>query len=268
MDFTLKTYNRLLTALRNQDYAFQPFAEYLQQPADKAVILRHDVEKRYKNALAIARLQHARGIRGTYYFRIINGKLQHDIIKEIAALGHEIGYHYDDFSHCNGDHEAAIQRFERHLTMLREIAPVKTICMEGAPLSKHDNRDLWKHYDYRNYGIIGEPYFDVDFTRVFYLTDTGRRWDGVKVSVRDKVVTSKQYAVRSKKEEGALKTRSTKDIIRAVEAGRVPGQIMITIHPQRWTDKPLPWLWELVWQNAKNAVKRVLVGRRTERRKV
>ena len=37
---------------------------------------------------------------------------------------------------------------------------------------------------------------------------------------------------------------------------------MLTIHPQRWTNKPLPWMKELVWQNAKNVVKRVLVERK------
>src|SRR5690625_1455306 len=48
------------------------------------------------------------------------------------------------------------------------------------------SRDLWKWYSYRDYGIIAEPYFDLDFSRVLYLTDTGRRWDGDKVSVRDR----------------------------------------------------------------------------------
>ena len=68
------------------------------------------------------------------------------IIREIRDMGHEIGYHYDDLSFCKGDHEKAIRRFEKNLATLREIAPVKTICMEGAPLSKWDNRDLWgKH---------------------------------------------------------------------------------------------------------------------------
>jgi len=38
-----------------------------------------------------------------------------------------------------------------------------------------------------DYGIIAEPYFDMDFKEVLYLTDTGRRWDGDRVSVRDKV---------------------------------------------------------------------------------
>jgi hypothetical protein len=47
----------------------------------------------------------------------------------------------------------------------------------------------------------------------------------------------------------------TKDIIRAAEAGKLPDKIMMTFHPQRWTDKPLPWVRELVWQNVKNIAK-------------
>jgi len=82
----------------------------------------------------------------------------------------------------------AIRDFEWNLEKLRKFYPVKTICMHGSPLSKYDNRKLWEKYDYRDYGIIDEPYFDIDFNVVFYLTDTGRRWDGDSVSVRDKVV--------------------------------------------------------------------------------
>ena len=86
------------------------------------------------------------------------------------------------------------------------LSHVKTICMHGSPLSKWDNRDLWKKYDYRDFGIIAEPYFDVDFDEVFYLTDTGRRWDGDKVSVRDKVkgtdVRGRRSEDRDQKTEG------------------------------------------------------------------
>jgi len=46
---------------------------------------------------------------------------------------------------------------------------------------------LWKRYDYKGLGIIAEPYLDIDYNQVFYITDTGRRWDGDRVSVRDKV---------------------------------------------------------------------------------
>jgi len=62
--------------------------------------------------------------------------------------------------------------------------------MHGSPLSRYDNRRICDKYNYRDFGITGEPYFDLDFTKVLYLTDTGRRWDGNKVSLRDKISPS------------------------------------------------------------------------------
>jgi hypothetical protein len=288
LDFTLKTYRKLLEALIEQGYKFQPFAEFLERPEARSIILRHDVEARYENALAFAQIQHTFGIRGTYYFRFLPNHFSTEIIQQIADLGHEIGYHYDDLSHCKGDYSAAIARFERNLATLNEIARVRTICMEGAPLSRYDNRDLWRKGDketrrqgnketfnssnltphYNDYGIIGEPYFDIDFSKVFYLTDTGRRWDGGKVSVRDKV-SSQQSAVRSSQirlgtrnwEHGTTNYlfHSTSDIIAAANNRLLPDQIMFTFHPQRWADKPFPWLQELVMQNVKNVAKRVVL---------
>jgi len=50
-------------------------------------------------------------------------------------------------------------------------------------------------------------------------------------------------------------------IIKAAENNKLPNKTMITTHPQRWTDKLLPWLKELVWQGMKNLIKRILVAR-------
>ena len=62
--------------------------------------------------------------------------------------------------------------FEK-LPMLRPYA-----C--GSPMSKYDSKDMWKEFNYKDYGIIGEPYFDVNFNEVMYLTDTGRTWKNQK----------------------------------------------------------------------------------------
>ena len=59
---------------------------------------------------------------------------------------------------------------------------------------------------------------------------------------------------RGEKFFAPTRCRSTCHIIAAARANRLPDQIMLTIHPQRWTDKPLPWLQELLWQNVKNVV--------------
>jgi hypothetical protein len=40
---------------------------------------------------------------------------------------------------------------------------------------------------------------------------------------------------------------------------------MFTFHPQRWADKAVPWLKELVVQNLKNVVKGVLVKMKNEK---
>ncbi|MDX9694225.1 MAG: hypothetical protein RBT49_00385 [Bacteroidales bacterium] len=331
MDFTINTYKQLLKALQQQDFPFQTFQEYLERPTqpppdsyrdpegvglplgnkrareakNKIIILRHDVDKLPENSLRFAQIQHELGIKGSYYFRMVPESFDTDIIKQIANLGHEIGYHYEDIDLVNKTrntkretqnpkHETrnklfdeklladeAILLFEKHLAELRKYYPVKTICMHGSPLSKYDNKLIWKYYNYRNYGIIGEPYFDVDFSNVLYLTDTGRRWDGEAVSVRDKVnkdradtplnykrENSDNFLLSPQPPEGgsplgdqgarigqSKKFHSSSDIIRASEKGELPYQIMFTFHPQRWTDKPFPWVKELVLQNVKNLMK-------------
>jgi hypothetical protein len=122
--------------------------------------------------------------------------------------------------------------------------------MDGSPMSKWDNRELWKKYDYRNFGISGEPYFDLNTQDFFYLTDTGRSWDS-KANRRDVMeMKNDRY--------GMLHYHSTFQILEAIENGSFPQRVMITFHPQRWTDNPFLWTKEMVWQGVKNQVKKYL----------
>ena len=280
-DFLLKMYRELLDALLLKSFFFIPFENYKRNENGKCVILRHDVDEIPKNALLLAQLERDIGIKATYYFRIVPQSFDEKIIRHIVDLGHEVGYHYENLSFASQRmkneklkiknekefqemlYNIAIDDFKMNLEKFRKIYPVKTICMHGNPLSKYDNRKLWEKYDYRDYGIIGEPYFDIDFNEVFYLTDTGRRWDGDDVNVRDKVKS--KLKIKNAMPDGRqekLKIKSTDDIIKAAKEGLLPDKIMLTIHPQRWTDNPIMWMKELVWQNFKNVVKRIVVKRR------
>lgn len=249
MDFTLKSYQQLLQTLKSSGYSFITFEEYCDgKIPDKFVILRHDVDLRAGHSLATAQVEHNLGIKASYFFRVVPQSNQPDKIMAIAALGHEIGYHYEDLSIFRGNKEASIEHFKSQLTHFRQFYPVRTICMHGSPTSRYDNRDLWQSYNYRDYGIIGEPYFDVNFEEVFYLTDTGRSWDGGKYSVRDKVKSSFTQTYHA-----------TFDIMRAAKEGTLPDKIMITTHPQRWTNNLFKWLFEWWLQGSKNIVKFFLV---------
>jgi len=245
-DFTPSVYKNLAEALISKGYSFQSFEDFLVRPAKKVVIMRHDIDLKNENALKFAILENKVGIQASYYFRIHPGSYDPDIIQDIKALGHEIGYHYEDLTLARGDRSKAIKIFEKHLNLLRQYYPVKTICMHGSPLSKYDNRLLWEEYDYKQYEIIGEPYFDIDFNEVLYLTDSGRRWDQTRATIRDKVESKFDFHFRT-----------TQDIIKNIDI--IPEKLMINTHPQRWTDRQVPWMKELLVQRLKNAVKRMVV---------
>jgi hypothetical protein len=232
MDFTLQKYKELLVAL-------QGYGE---------VTLRHDVDKKPQNSLATAQIEHELGWKATYYFRAVPESWDEEMIRKISAMGHEIGYHYESLATCDGDMEAAYQDFCRNLEKLRALVPVSTICMHGSPKSKWDSRDLWKHYDYHQLGITTEPYLDMDFSEVFYLTDTGRRWDGYKVSVRDKIPDFQEQWERK-----GWVYHSTDDVIQAIRRGTFPN---------RWTEDPWQWCYERGLQWMKNIVKALVIKKK------
>ena len=115
-----------------------------------SLILRHDVDRYPSQTLKMAELEFNLGITATYYFRIVPSVFKDDVIKKVAELGHEIGYHYEDLTICKGNNEKAIKSFERnYLEKIRRFYPVQTICMHGSPMSPWDNKKLWEKYDYK-----------------------------------------------------------------------------------------------------------------------
>lgn len=250
MDFKIESYSELLETLQSSGYNFQTFKDYIEKPIGNSLVLRHDVDLLPENSLRFAKIQNELGIKGSYYFRAVPESWDENIIREIAEMGHEVGYHYETMDTANGDVDKAWDQFQFHLDALRNLVDVKTICMHGSPRSKFDNKEIWKKYNYRSLGLIGEPYYDVNFDEVFYLTDTGRRWDGWKTSVRDKMPQQEKWLKQK------LVYHSTQDIIDAAINQTLPKDIMFTFHPQRWNDNNVMWLKELVLQSAKNSIKK------------
>ena len=250
IDFTLKTYKKLLISLKNKSYSFYTFEEFLTKKNlnKKYIILRHDVDKKPQNSLKTAIIENELVIKASYYFRIKKCSYNEEVIKNIAELGHEIGYHYENLAITKGDYKKAMEDFKINLDKFCKYYPVKTICMHGSPLSKYDNKLLWSKYNYRDFDIIGEPYFDIDFNEVFYLTDTGRSWNNSKASIRDKVNSSYKYNFKS-----------TFEIINILQSNKLPDKIMITTHPQRWNNNFFLWYKELIFQNSKNIIKRFFI---------
>lgn len=244
-DFTFELLEELLAAILRNNYQFITYRDYVERKdiAGKTVILRHDIDAQPSKALRAAQLEEKYGIKGTYYIRCTRQVYNIPVLEKIVQAGHEIGYHYENLSKSNGNVSAAISSFEKHLQSLRTLYPVCTICMHGSPLSRFDNRALWQHFDYRDYGILAELYIDTDFTDIWYATDTGRGWNS-KYNIRDKV-----------KSRFTIPVKDTFDLIRLFNTQSLPEQIMITIHPQRWSVNTIDWTQEKISQTFRNLFK-------------
>lgn len=191
------------------------------------------------------------GIKATYYFRVVDNINRTVIMQQISDMGHEIGYHYEDMTLLKGDIDGAYSSFICNLEEMREKFRVKSICMHGSPLSKWDSKDIWKKYSYKKLDLLFEPYFDIDFDKIYYLTDAGRSWNNEKVSMRDKVSTKFNYDIKS-----------TNDIIKLIEFRKIPIALMISTHPHNWSDSSIGWFKIKIWQGLKNIIKRIIIARR------
>lgn len=304
-DFTLKTFHNLLSSLLNSGYRSEPFEKCLRVSDDKSIFVRLDVDKKPEMALEAAKILTELGLSGIFFFRSVPVVFNQDIITKISHLQHDIGYHYEDVSAIASKIDGSIKEeelmkyafnsFIQNLDKFRKLSDVTMICMHGSPLSRWDSRFLWKYYDYHELGITLEPYFDINFEKSLYLTDTGRRWNGKLVNVRDKafrtihpIKSDPRYSLSDHSEQngsmlfkdwkvkplsGSLLNmnpasqefhdkynfKSSSDILKSVELNNLPDRIFFTFHPQRWTNRSFPWVKELIWQNFKNAGKYFLI---------
>jgi hypothetical protein len=248
LDFTIVKFHKLCSALVNNNYVPVTMEHYLSSRNDlpeRFVIMRHDIDKWPKAGLRAAHVEKDLGLKATYYFRTKNNVFVPQIIKEIEKMGHEVGYHYENLSTADGDYEKAIGLFEEDVNRFREICTLKTICMHGASLSKHDNRDLWNKYDFRDFGILGEAYLSVG-DELNYFTDTGRGWNS-KSNLRD-FIPGKNKRIFAD---------TTDNLIGLIERGEVDN-LYITLHPERWSANLSGWGFAWVLDLGYNSAKAIL----------
>ena len=229
-DFTYTKYAELLKTFLKNSYKIYTVEQYLKKkPKENFVILRHDVDRALSNALQLAKIEASLGIKSTYYFRTSTFKLP--IVKQISEMGHEIGYHYEILFKAKGDYKLAIKLFEEELPNMRKHYPIKTICAHGNIFMKGINYDIWKKYDFKKYGLLGEAYLSLnkEIKSGIYFSDTGRQWNKVKTT--DNLIN----LISSKKQN-----------------------FYILARPDKWNNNLFSWGKMLILQKIKNFVKEIL----------
>jgi hypothetical protein len=140
-DFTEASYRHILGAARAR-YAFEPFGT---RAAGPHVLWRHDVDYSVHRAVALARLEADLGVRATYFLTLRSDLYNvfepavHARAREIAALGHWIGLHFDaGFGDGGRDDRAAWER--RVLSEALEV-PVDAVSLHNPSVSGTQDED-------------------------------------------------------------------------------------------------------------------------------
>jgi hypothetical protein len=231
-DFTLQAYLSVLNAFKARTLPVYTVLDWLKSAPDRGVVIRHDVDRRPENAVAMARAESQLGVRCTYYFRVVGSAYDKAAMREVVGLGHELGYHYEDLALCRGDMRKALDSFARHLDDLRSVADIRTAAMHGSPLSRHNNLDIWQHASPAQFGLVGEAFRTVDYRGTYYFTDTGRSWGAVSTNLRDRPPGVRESG------KPVHSSRELADFVALAEGER----FAISAHPERWDSTRTGWL--------------------------
>lgn len=248
--FTFEDYARLLKQGLKSGYTFVPLVEFLEDDtlSKPYAIIRHDVDRKADTARTMARLEAELGVKTTYYFR--RKTFDPELAKLVDELGHEVGYHYEDYAAADGDLALAHETFARTLDRFRASTPIRTICAHGSPLSQHHNLDMWKHPEspsLESYDLLGEAYLTPDIgsgnpDTLTYFSDTGRQW-GTTLP-----------------DTGTIERTSQ---LQEVFTQCACPNMYLLVHPGRWSRSSLELVERVTWDLAAEAGKRVV---RTMRR--
>lgn len=175
MQFSFHFYGEVLDLFVSQGYHFSLFGSQLE---DNQVFLRHDIDLCLDKALLMAKFENAKGIHATYFVLVtsMHYNIFHQnskkIINKIAALGHDIGLHFD-LKQYEGSSESDLQLFaEREKNLLSSILtrgePVKSI-------SVHTPTRLFVESELV-FPTMTNVYLPPFFVYTKYVSDSARHW--------------------------------------------------------------------------------------------
>ena len=121
-DFSLDGYARIVERVLNRGYRVEDFLSA--DPAQRHLVLRHDVDFDIEAALAMARMETSHGWHATYFILLRSEFYNPNAPRSVAALrafsGHEVGLHFDASIHAGNEKALAVE-LRREASMLSDI---------------------------------------------------------------------------------------------------------------------------------------------------
>ncbi|HQN10241.1 MAG TPA: hypothetical protein PK569_21980, partial [Thermoanaerobaculia bacterium] len=173
--FSIGHFEEIL-ALVQERYEALLFREWTPARAGRPrVFLRHDVDHSLRLACEMARVEARNGIRSTYFVQLHSDlyaaatSTGAAMLRELVALGHEVGLHYDTAYYLESERDATAG-FDADIALLSRLAGVPVVsAAKHNPIDTPAARELAARAKF-------DPYSDA-FTRgVKYISDSSMSW--------------------------------------------------------------------------------------------
>lgn len=176
-DLTYKNYKNLVETLK-EDYTFTCFSKikFSNEPIEKKVLLRHDVDLSLEKALEMAEIEYELGIPATYFlflrspfYNIFSGN-EGKIIRKIIELQHYIGLHFDFAKYENLTISQMSYQIKREIDFLQDFYSIK---LDSVSFHRPLSMEFFSRLELSNYPHSYEPVFVNNFK---YFTDSRAIW--------------------------------------------------------------------------------------------
>ena len=173
-DFTRESYRQLLR-LAGKTWVFRGYTDF--RPDERFLLWRHDLDSSVHAGRALARIEAEEGVAATHFVRLHSEfynafeKDSADCLREIAALGHAIGLHFESEFYGLSDEVALDEALARERRVLEDLVgvPVTAFAFHlSTPLALAATRS---HYA----GLVNAT-ADYFRTEVGYCSDSNGYW--------------------------------------------------------------------------------------------
>lgn len=173
-DFTRARYRELLR-LAARSYTFRPYTGFSRD--ERFVLWRHDVDFSVHSALALARIEAEEGCRATYflnphseYYNLLEREIT-GLVREIAALGHDLGIHFDSHYHGITEEAALDEALAGERSLLEDV-----FGSEVRVFSFHNTTPFTMACQQWSYAGLINTYAEYFQREVGYVSDSNGYW--------------------------------------------------------------------------------------------
>jgi len=204
-DFTRESYLNIIKLAKN-NYIFRNYLNFNRR--ENFVIWRHDVDFSVHSALRLARIESAEGVSSTYFillhsefYNVFEKKIS-ILIKEILALGHNLGLHFDHTFYEIDN----IEKMEEKILFEKEI--LENIFEKPVDVFSFHNPDSWSLscQEWKYAGLVN-TYAEYFMKELPYCSDSNGYWRFERLQ---DILASAKYS-----------------------------QLQVLTHPAWWTDLPM-----------------------------